>query len=149
MEYFLSTRLDTNQRSVLAVGRHPLPDDWVYPKKRAKRWFLPPWAGGTIPSLYLPGDTHAADQLKVLDAQDVQPDGKTESNEVKEIRREIQEYLILPFVDHTGTCRKNLELYRLAFESWADNPNKARGKNLKRRKGMFTRYVTGIYRERL
>ncbi len=148
MEYFLSTRLDTNQRSVLAVGRHPLPDDWVFPETRPKRLLLPPWAGGPIPTLYLPADTHSADQLKVLEGHDVQPEGKAETNEVKEIRSEIQEYLILPFVDHTGTCRKNLELYRLAFESWAANPNKARGKNLKRRKGLFTRYFTGTYQER-
>jgi hypothetical protein len=148
MEYFLSTRLDTNQRSLLAVGQHPLPDNWVYPKKRAKRWLLPPCAGGPIPSLYLPKDTHAADQLKVLDGPDVPQDAKSESDAVKEVRKEIQEYLILPFLDHTGTCRKNLELYRLAFESWAENPNKAHGKNLKRRKGMFTRSLV-TYQERL
>jgi hypothetical protein len=41
-----------------------------------------------------------------------------ESDEVKKERNEMQEYLILSFVDRTGIAKKNLELYNKAFESW-------------------------------
>jgi hypothetical protein len=33
MEFFLDKRLVKKQRSTIAVGGHPLPDNWVYPKK--------------------------------------------------------------------------------------------------------------------
>jgi hypothetical protein len=40
-----------------------------------------------------------------------------ESDEVKKERNDMREYLILSFVDCTGTAKKNLELYNKAFES--------------------------------
>jgi hypothetical protein len=33
MEFFLDKRIVKKQRSMIAVGGHPLPDNWVYPKK--------------------------------------------------------------------------------------------------------------------
>jgi hypothetical protein len=60
-----------------------------------------------------------------------------ESDEVKKERNEMQEYLILSFVDCTGTAKKNLELYNKAFESWAKHKNKALSKNHQRRKLNF------------
>jgi hypothetical protein len=46
-------------------------------------------------------------------------DAMEESDEVKKERNNIQEYLILSFVDRTRIAKKNLELYNEAFESWA------------------------------
>jgi hypothetical protein len=60
-----------------------------------------------------------------------------ESDEVKKERNHMQEYLIMSFVDCTGTAKKNLELYNKAFESWAKQKNKASSKNHQRRKSNF------------
>ena len=49
----------------------------------------------------------------------------------------MQEYPILSFVDHTGNAKKNLELYKKAFESWAKQQNRASSKNHQRRKTNF------------
>jgi hypothetical protein len=47
MEFFLDKRIVKKQRSMIAVGGHPLPDNWVYPKKlRYADLRLPPCAGG-------------------------------------------------------------------------------------------------------
>jgi hypothetical protein len=59
-----------------------------------------------------------------------------ESDEVKKERNDMQEYLILSFVDCTGTAKKPLKLYNKAFESWAKQKKTRlhlkifRGKNL-------------------
>jgi hypothetical protein len=60
-----------------------------------------------------------------------------ESDEVKKERNKVQEYIILSFVDCTGTRKKNLELYNKAFQSWAKHKNKASSKNNQRRKSIF------------
>jgi hypothetical protein len=60
-----------------------------------------------------------------------------ESDEVKTERNEMQEYLILSFVDCTETAKTNLELYNKAFESWEKHKNKASLKNHQRRKSNF------------
>jgi hypothetical protein len=55
--------------------------------------------------------------------------GVEESDEVKKERNDMQQYLILSFVDCTGNAKKNLELYNKAFESWVKHKNKAPSKN--------------------
>jgi hypothetical protein len=60
-----------------------------------------------------------------------------ESDEVKKERNNMQEYLILSFVDRTGIAKKSLKLYNKAFESWAKQKNKALSKNHQRRKSNF------------
>jgi hypothetical protein len=46
MEFFLDKRIVKKQRSMIAVGGHPLPDNWVYPKKlQHANLRLPPCAG--------------------------------------------------------------------------------------------------------
>jgi hypothetical protein len=51
---------------------------------------------------------------------------KEESDEVnKKERNDMQQYLILSFVDRTGNAKINLELYNKAFESWVKHRNKA------------------------
>jgi hypothetical protein len=60
-----------------------------------------------------------------------------ESDEVKKERNNMQEYLILSFVDRTRIAKKSLKLYNKAFESWAKQKNKALSKNHQRRKSNF------------
>jgi hypothetical protein len=52
MEFFLDKRLVKKQHSLIAVGGHPLPDNWVYPKKLHANLRLPPCVGGPIPTAY-------------------------------------------------------------------------------------------------
>jgi hypothetical protein len=110
MEFFL------DKRSMIAVGGHPLPGNWVYPKKlRHVDLRLPPCAGGPIPTAYAREDARSVAVVKMLDDNaDVE-----ESDEVKKERNEMQEYLILSFVDRTRITKKNFELYNKAFKSWA------------------------------
>jgi hypothetical protein len=53
MEFFLDKGIVKKQRSMIAVGGHPLPYNWVYPKKlgHADLW-LPPCDVGPIPTAY-------------------------------------------------------------------------------------------------
>jgi hypothetical protein len=48
MEFFLDKRLVKEQRSKIAVGGHPLPDNWVYPKKLHGKLRLPPCVGAPM-----------------------------------------------------------------------------------------------------
>jgi hypothetical protein len=52
MEFFLDKRLVKKQRSMIAVGGHPLPDNWVYPKQLHANTWLPPYVGGPIPTAH-------------------------------------------------------------------------------------------------
>jgi hypothetical protein len=99
---------------MIPIGGHPLPNNWVYPKKvRYADLQLPPCAGGPIPTTCArEKDRSVAVVKKVDDNANVE-----ESDEVKKERNEMQEYLILSFVDRTGIAKKNLELYKKAFES--------------------------------
>jgi hypothetical protein len=101
MEFFLDKRIVKKQRSMIAVGGHPLPDNWVYPKKlRHADLRLPPCAGGPIPTAYAREKDRSVAVFKMVDDNaDVE-----ESAEVKE-RNEMQLYLILSFVDCTGTAK--------------------------------------------
>jgi hypothetical protein len=80
---------------MIAVGGHPLPDNWVYPKKLQDADLrLPPCAGGPIPTAYAREKDSSAAVVKMVDDNaDVE-----ESDEVKKERNEMQEYLILSFV---------------------------------------------------
>ena len=64
MEYFLDKRLRKQQHSRIALGRHPLPDDWVYPKKLSRYLHLPPCARGPIPFVYAPKNEGLATEVK-------------------------------------------------------------------------------------
>jgi hypothetical protein len=102
MEFFLDKRLVKNQRSMIAVGGHPVPGNWVYPKKLHANLRLPPCARGPIPTAYAREDARSAAVVKMVDDNaDVE-----ESDEVKKERNDMQEYLILSFVDRTGTAKK-------------------------------------------
>jgi hypothetical protein len=52
MEYFLHKHLSKENRSYIAIGRHPLPTDWTYPKELPVGFHYPPCAGGIIPEEY-------------------------------------------------------------------------------------------------
>jgi hypothetical protein len=131
MEFFLDKRIVKKQRSMIAVGGHPLPDNWVYPKNlRYADFRLPPCSGGPIPTAYAREEARSVAVVKMVDDNaDVE-----ESDEVKKERNEMQEYLILSFVDRTRIAKKTLELYNKALESWAKQKNKASSKNHQRRK---------------
>jgi hypothetical protein len=134
MEFFLDKRLVKKQRSLISVGGHPLLDNWVYPKKLHPNLRLPPCVGGPIPTAYAREDAGSASKVKpgpafkvklpcvgglipttyagedagsaskvkmVDDAADVE-----ESDEVKKERNDMQECLILSFVDRTGTAKQ-------------------------------------------
>jgi hypothetical protein len=117
---------------MIVVGGHPLSDNWVYPKSY-KYLQLPPCAGGPIPTTYAQEDAGSASKVEMEDDDsDVE-----ESEDVKKERNDMQEYLILSFVDLTGTAKKNFKLYNKAFESWAKQRNKAWSKNHQRRKSNF------------
>jgi hypothetical protein len=89
--------------------------------------------GGPIPTAYARADAGSVSKVEMEDDDsDVE-----ESDEVKNERINIQEYLILSFVDRTGIAKTNLELYNKAFESWAKQKNKALSKNHQRRKSNF------------
>jgi hypothetical protein len=51
MEFLLDKRIKEGQRSRVALGSHPLPDNWVYPKVSGNSR-LPPCPGGPIPAAY-------------------------------------------------------------------------------------------------
>jgi hypothetical protein len=114
MEFFLDKRLVKKQRSMISVGGHPLPDNWVYRKNlRHANLGLPPCAGGPIPTAYARERAHSIVVIKMMDDNDAME----ESDEVKKERNDMQEYLILSFVDCIRIAKKNLELYNKAFES--------------------------------
>jgi hypothetical protein len=71
-----------------------------------------------------------------------------ESNKVKKERNDMQEYLILTFVDRTRIAKKNLGLYNKAFESRTKQKNKASSKNHERRKSNF-KASWSTYQDRL
>ena len=122
MEYFLDKRLKKQHRSRIALGRHPLPDDWVYPKKLSQKVHLPPCAGGPIPFVYSPKSEGLATEVKAA----VQDEDSVieESDEIKQERNERHnKYLIMSFVDLKGTAQRNLERYGNAFEIWVKNQN--------------------------
>jgi hypothetical protein len=119
---------------MIAVGGHPLPDNWVYPKQLHANLRLPPCAGGPIPTAYAREHAHSIAVVKMVDNND----DMEESDEVKKKERnDMQEYLILSFVDRTGIAKKKLELYNKAFVSWAKQKNKASSKNHQMRKSNF------------
>jgi hypothetical protein len=133
MESYLDKRIVKKQRSMIAVGGHPLPDNWVYPKKLRANLRLPPCAGGPIPTAYVREHARSIAVVKMVDDNaDVK-----ESDEVKKERNDMQEYFILSFVDRTGIAKKNLGLYNKAFKSWAKHKNKASSKNHQRCKSNF------------
>jgi hypothetical protein len=103
MEFFLDKRIVKKQPSMIAVGGHPLPDNWVYPKKlRHANTRLPPCAGGPIPTTYSREEACSVAVVKMVDGNaDVE-----ESDEVKKERNDMQEYLIMSFVDRTRTAKK-------------------------------------------
>jgi hypothetical protein len=103
MEFFLDKRIVKKQSSMIAVGGHPLSDNWVYPKKLHGNLWLPPCcAGGPIPSAYAREDAGSVSKVEMEDDDsDVE-----ESEEVKKERNDMQEYLVLSFVDRTGTAKK-------------------------------------------
>jgi hypothetical protein len=88
---------------MIAVGGHPLPDNWVYPKKlRYADLRLPLCVGGPIPTAYAREQACSVAVVKMVDDNaDVE-----ESDKVKKERNEMQEYLILSFVDHTRIAKK-------------------------------------------
>jgi hypothetical protein len=133
MEFFLDKRIVKKQRSMIAVGGHPPPGNWVYPKELQHADLqLPPCAGDLIPTAYAQEKDRSVAVIKMVDDNaDVE-----ESDEMKE-RNEMQEYLILSFVDCTGTAKKTRKLYNKAFESGAKHKNKALSKNHQRRKSNF------------
>jgi hypothetical protein len=133
MEFFLDKRLVKKQRSMIAIGSHPLPDNWVYPKKLHANLRLPPCAGGPIPTAYAREHARSIAVVKMVDDNA----NVEESEEVKKERNYMQKYLILSFADRTGIAKKNLELYKKAFESWAKQKNKASSKNHLRRRSNF------------
>jgi hypothetical protein len=134
MEFFLDKRSVKKQSSMIAVGGHLLPDNWVYPKKlQHANLRLPPCAGGPIPTAYAREEARSVAVVKMVDDNA----NVEESDEVKKERNKMQEYLILSFVDRTRIAKKNLELYNKAFESWAKHKNKALSKNHQRRKSNF------------
>jgi hypothetical protein len=96
-------RIVKKQRSMIAVGGHPLPDKWVYPKElRHADLRLPPCAGSPIPTAYGREEAHSVAEVKMVDDNaDVEM-----SDEVKKERNDMQEYLILSFVDRTGIAKK-------------------------------------------
>jgi hypothetical protein len=145
MEFFLDKRIVKKQRSMIAVGGHPLPDNWVYPKKlRHADFRLSPCARGPIPTAYAREHARSIAVVKMVDDNaDVE-----ESDEVKKERYDMQEYLILSFVDRTGIAKKHLALYNKAFESWAKQKNKASSKNHQRRKSNF-KASWSTYQDRL
>jgi hypothetical protein len=145
MEFFLDKHIVKKQCSMIAVGGHPLPDNWVYPKKlRHADLRLPPCAGGTIPTAYAGEHAHSITVVKMVDDNaDVE-----ESDEVKKERNDMQEYLILSSVDRTGIAKKTLGLYNKGFKSWTKQKNKALSKNHQRRKSNF-KASWSTYQDRL
>jgi hypothetical protein len=75
-------------------------------------------------------------------------DAMEESDEVKKERNDMQEYLILSFLDCTRIAKKTLKLYNKAFKSWAKHKNKALSKNHQRRKSNF-KASWSTYQDRL
>ena len=75
----------------------------MYPKKlRYADLRLPPCAGGPIPTAYAREKARSVAVVKMVDDNaDVE-----ESDKVKKERNEMQDYLILSFVDCTGTAKK-------------------------------------------
>jgi hypothetical protein len=103
MEFFLEKRIVKKQRSMIAVGGHPLPNNWVYPKKlRHANLRLPPCAGGPIPTAYAREEARSVAVVKMLDDNA----NAEESDKVKKERNEMQKYLILSFVDRTRIAKK-------------------------------------------
>jgi hypothetical protein len=130
---------------MITVGSHPLPDNWVYPQKLGYADLrLPPCVGSPIPTAYAQEKAQSVALVKMVDDNA----DEEESDEVKKERNEMQEYLILSFVDCTGTAKETLKLYNKAFESWAKHKNKASSKNHQRRKSNF-KASWSTYQDRL
>jgi hypothetical protein len=71
MEFFLDKRIVKKQRSMIAVAGHPLPGNWVYPKKlRHANLRLPQCAGGPIPTAYARERAHSIAVVKMVDDND-------------------------------------------------------------------------------
>jgi hypothetical protein len=76
----------------------------VYPKKLHANTRLPTCAGGPIPTAYAREEARSVAVVKMVDDNaDVE-----ESDEVKKERNDMQEYLILSFVDRMGIAKKTL-----------------------------------------
>jgi hypothetical protein len=68
MEFLLNKRIVKMQRSMIPIGGHPLPNNWVYPKKlRDADLQLPPCAGGPIPTAYAREKARSVAVVKMLD----------------------------------------------------------------------------------
>jgi hypothetical protein len=103
MEFFLDKRIEKQQHSMIPIGGHPLPNNWVYPKKlRDADLQLPPCSGGPIPTTYAREKDRSVAVVKMVDDNA----NVEESDKVKKERNEMQEYLILSFVDCTGIAKK-------------------------------------------
>jgi hypothetical protein len=74
----------------------------VYPKKLHANLWLPPCAEDPIPTAYAQENARSVAVVKMVDVDaDVE-----ESDEVKKERNNMQEYLILSFVDCTKIAKK-------------------------------------------
>jgi hypothetical protein len=105
----------------------------MYPKMQRGNLQWPPCVGGPIPTAYAQEDASSVPVVKMVDNHaEVE-----ESDEVKKERNDMQQYLILSFVDRTGNAKRDLELYNKAFESWVKQKNKASYKNHQRQKTNF------------
>jgi hypothetical protein len=111
MEFFLDKRIVKKQRSMIAVGGHPLPDNWVYPKKlqHADLW-LPPCAGGPIPSAYAREHAHSIAVVKMVDDNaDVE-----ESDKVKKERNPTSMPTISSVTSRKNTIRPGIQTRSLS-----------------------------------
>ena len=163
MEYFLWKHVSKKDRSYIAIGRHPLPPDWKYPKKLPVGFHYPPCADGPIPLAYQEvadeTDAPAVDENR-LPPERVQVDhyGFSIPNDcsdlsdtseenlmslgadwVKDLKKrcEWDKYVILPSVDLTGETKKNLQLCKKAFNTWLNKNNKLSRLNFEKRKKLF------------
>jgi hypothetical protein len=83
MEFFVDKSIVKKQCSMIAVGGHPLPDNWVYQKKlRHADFRLPPCAGGPIPTAYAREKDRFVAVVKMVDDNA----GEEASAEVKKER---------------------------------------------------------------
>jgi hypothetical protein len=101
MKFLLDKCIKKGQRSRVALGSHPLPDKWVYPKVSGNSC-LPPCAGGPIPAAYEKEGEDASSAVKMKDDDSIVDD----TEEVKKERNGIWDHLILSFVDPTGIAKK-------------------------------------------
>jgi hypothetical protein len=100
----------------------------------------------SIPTAYAQENARSVAVVKMLDDNaDME-----ESDKVKKERNDMQGYFILNFVDRTRVAKKNLELYNEAFETLANQKNKALSKNHQWLKSKFKAsgptYTKTVYR---